>query len=74
MPSRPARLSAHETVFQDETVERTAPGLPPTPDLLAMLSPEHPGAGEPPQTEPTVEQVPGTRTQEVLRRRRRAKN
>jgi len=45
MPSRPARLSAHEAVFQDETVERTAPGLPPTPDLLAMLSPEHPGAG-----------------------------
>jgi len=26
----------------------------PTPDLLAMLSSEHPGAGEPPQTEPTT--------------------
>jgi hypothetical protein len=40
--------------FQDETIDRTDPGLPPTPDLLAMLSPEHPGAVAPPQTKPTL--------------------
>jgi hypothetical protein len=40
--------------FQDEPVDRTDPGLPPTPDLLALLSPEHTGTVEPPQTEPTT--------------------
>lgn len=43
--------------FQDEIVERTDPGLPSTPDLLAMLIPEHRGAVGPPQTEPTASTV-----------------
>jgi hypothetical protein len=40
--------------FQDEPVDRADPGLPPTPDLLALLSPEHTGTVEPPPTEPTT--------------------
>jgi hypothetical protein len=32
----PARLSAHETVFQDETVERTAPGAGGLTDCAAV--------------------------------------
>lgn len=40
--------------FQDEPVDRTDPGLPPTPDLLALLTPEHTGTVEPPQTEPPI--------------------
>lgn len=40
--------------FQDEPVDRADPELPPTPDLLALLSPEHTGTVEPPQTEPTT--------------------
>jgi len=37
--------------FQDETVDRTDPGLPPTPDLLVLLIPEHTKAVGLPQTE-----------------------
>ena len=37
--------------FQGETVDRTDPGLPPTPDLLVLLSPEHTKAVGLPQTE-----------------------
>ena len=40
--------------FQDEPVDRADPALPPTPDLLALLRPEHTGTVEPPQTESTA--------------------
>lgn len=46
--------------FQDETIERTDPRLPATPDLLALLIPERAAAGEPPPAPPPtgVEAVP----------------
>jgi hypothetical protein len=40
---------------QEETVDRTDPRLPPTPDLLALLLPEHAGAVGPQQAEPTTD-------------------
>ncbi|MGH7385143.1 MAG: hypothetical protein ACREKG_08155 [Candidatus Rokuibacteriota bacterium] len=40
--------------FQDETVERTDPRLPATPDLLALLISEDAAAMEPPPAQPTT--------------------
>jgi hypothetical protein len=38
--------------FVEEPIARTDPGLPPTPDLLALLTPEHAGSGESPPSSP----------------------